>query len=365
MVEPNFDVEVESPEWRMESVDDMERPLTPSGYLIDSDLDLPIRHKTAPSAVEVEERPHTPGQGIVPHAEIGDCMDELPSFSPASSEAALSPSELQVSYTVNEDMPKTPGAEERGRWTPYSSGRAPATPGRETTLSEASTVRSPPLSSPLSFQSLQSNNLYTRTPRTPGRTTAHQKRARMMTASQGGNVFFPLLCDESLTGSPIIVSSPCRLSESSAETPEEKGVWMSAGVRTKPLQGLENMPGLLHEESRRETERFLLWREQRRWQKMRRKRRKLRQRHQSLKRVTALLSSPKGPYRCRSLCEEMRILHSVWKKGLDEEDASLLHITYERLKQQDNGFGWLSDTIWIPHPYILLNRQGENSNEFA
>ncbi|XP_029915078.1 histone-lysine N-methyltransferase SETD1B-A-like [Myripristis murdjan] len=365
VVEPNFDVEVESPEWRMESLDNMERPLTPSGYLIDSDPELPIRHKTTPSAVEVEERPHTPGQGIVAHVETGDCMDELLSFSPASSEAALSPSELQVSYTVNEDMPKTPGAEERGRWTPYSSGRAPATPGRETTLSEASTVRSPPLSSPLSFQSLQSNNLYTSTPRTPGRTTAHQKRARMMTTSQGGNVFFPLLCDESLTGSPIVVSSPCRLSESSADTPDEKGVWMSAGVRTKPLQGLENMPGLLHEESRRETERFLLLREQRRWQKMRRKRRKLRQRQRqrSLKRVTASLSSLKGPYRCRSLCEEMRILHSVWKKGLDEEDAGLLHITYERLKQQDNAFGWLSDTIWIHHPYSSLTRVSAEKSE--
>ncbi|KAM9391505.1 histone-lysine N-methyltransferase SETD1B-A-like [Pholidichthys leucotaenia] len=51
--------------------------------------------------------------------------------------------------------------------------------------------------------------------------------------------------------------------------------------------------------------------------------------------------------------KERRILHSVWKDGLDEEDSWFLQCTYESLREQDNGFGWLSDITWIPHPHIL------------
>lgn len=53
------------------------------------------------------------------------------------------------------------------------------------------------------------------------------------------------------------------------------------------------------------------------------------------------------------MCEERRILHSVWTDGLDEEDAALLRRTYQRLQEQDDGVGWLSDTLWTPHPHIL------------
>lgn len=52
----------------------------------------------------------------------------------------------------------------------------------------------------------------------------------------------------------------------------------------------------------------------------------------------------------------MTVLHSVWKDGLDEEDSKLLQVTYDRLLQQDNGFSWLSDTLWVPHPHILYYR---------
>lgn len=56
----------------------------------------------------------------------------------------------------------------------------------------------------------------------------------------------------------------------------------------------------------------------------------------------------------RSVREERRILHSIWKDGLDEEDGRLLRCTYERLQGQDDGCSWLSDTLWIPHPHILF-----------
>lgn len=119
----------------------------------------------------------------------------------------------------------------------------------------------------------------------------------------------------------------------------------------KPLQGLENMPGLLDEENRRETEKSPMRRKQlrrlkRRW--------RVRQRQRSLKRNAGSLSSHSRPQRWRSLGEERGILHWVWKDGLDEEDARLLKRTYHRLQEKDNGFGWISDTLWIHHPHILF-----------
>ncbi len=112
----------------------------------------------------------------------------------------------------------------------------------------------------------------------------------------------------------------------------------------KPLQGLENVPGLLDEEKRRETEKSILRRKQ-----LRRLKRRWRiyQRQTSVKRITH-----RHPRRLRLLCEERRTLHSVWKDGLDEEDARLLKCTYDRLLERDNGLGWISDILWTPHPHI-------------
>uniref|UniRef100_UPI0037E801B2 histone-lysine N-methyltransferase SETD1B-like n=1 Tax=Semicossyphus pulcher TaxID=241346 RepID=UPI0037E801B2 len=77
---------------------------------------------------------------------------------------------------------------------------------------------------------------------------------------------------------------------------------------------------------------------------------------------TLLKGGPYGAVLWRSLCEERRILHRVWKEGLDEEDAKLLQFTYERLQEQDNGCGWLSDTLWTPHP--LTEALSETSEEY-
>lgn len=351
--EPHLDVEMDSPEWSVESLENIEnlRPLTPTGCLMDSDPDLLIRSKPTSPAVEEVERPRTPGKGIVAELESEDSADEVLSLSPTSTELALAPSGPPAS--LYQDMPKTPGREDRSGWTQYSSGRAPATPGRETTMSVGSIAMCPALSSPPPVPCLSSNP-YITAPKTPGRdiilprrAIVHRRKTQMVTTSQ------PLLCDF-LRGSPISVSSPCSLSESSSDSADGRGVWISSGVRMKPLQGLENMPGLLDEENRRETEKSSLRRKQlrrlkRRW--------RMHQRQRSLKRITGALSSHGRPHRWRSLCEERRILHRVWKEGLDEEDARLLQCSYERLQEQHNGFGWISDTLWIPHPHILLNRE--------
>lgn len=339
-MEPDLDVEMESPEWTMKSLENIEnlRPLTPTGCMVDSDPDLLIRSKPTSPAAEEVERPQTPGKGIV--AELGseDSADEV--LSPTCSD----PSGL---YFLYQDMSKTPGREKRCGWTQYSSGRAPATPGRETTVLDGSTVICPPLSSPPPILSL-STNPYITAPKTPGRdiilprrAIVHRRKTQMVNNSQ------PLLCDEFLAA-----SSPCSLSESSSDTADGRGVWLSSGVRAKPLQGLENMPGLLDEDNRRETDKSIS--RQKQWKRLKRRWR-LRQRQKSLQRITGSLFSCSRPHRWRSLSEERRVLHSVWKEGLDEEDARLLQCTYERLQVQDNGFGWLSDTLWIPHPHILLS----------
>lgn len=67
------------------------------------------------------------------------------------------------------------------------------------------------------------------------------------------------------------------------------------------------------------------------------------------------LSPPQPLFRPRSEFEEMTILYDIWNGGIDEEDIRFLCVTYERLLQQDNGMDWLNDTLWVYHPYILLD----------
>ncbi|XP_044222898.1 histone-lysine N-methyltransferase SETD1B-A-like isoform X2 [Thunnus albacares] len=354
-VEPDLDVEMESTEWMVESLENIEncRPLTPTGCLVDSDPDLQIRSKPTSPAVEEVERPQTPGKGIV--AELGseESADEV--LSPTSSELVQAPSDPPGPYLLYQDMPKTPGREKRSEWTQYSSRRAPATPGREMNVLESSTVICSPLSSPPPISSLPTNP-YITAPKTPGRdiilprrAIVHRRKTQMLNNSR------PLLCDEFLA-----VSSPCSISESSSDTADGRGVWISSGVRAKPLQGLENMPGLLDEENRREADKSLSRRKH--WKRLKRRWR-IHQRQKSLQRITSSLFSCSRPHRRRSLFEDRRVLHSVWKEGLDEEDARLLQCTYERLQVQDDGFGWLSDTLWIPHPLTkVLTERNEEHN---
>nr|XP_020446083.1 histone-lysine N-methyltransferase SETD1B-like [Monopterus albus] len=347
-VEPDLDVEMESTEWMVESLENVEnlRPVTPTGCLVDSDPDLVIKSKPTSPAVEEVERPQTPGKGIVAELEIEDSdeVNEVLSLFPASGELIRAPSDLPAaSYLLYQEIPKTPGREERSGWTQYSSGRIPATPGREMPMSEGSTEMCPSLSSPPPISSLSSNP-YITAPKTPGRDIILPRRAivhRRKTKVEATSL--PFLCADSVRGSPITVSSPCSLSESSSDTADGRAVWISSGVKTKPLQGLENMPGLLDEEK------SILRRKQ--WRRLKRRWRTHHQ-HRSFKRITGSLSSHSCPRRWRSLYEEWKILHSVWKQGLDEEDARLLQCTYERLEEQDNGFGWLRDTHWVPHPHI-------------
>ncbi|XP_034396703.1 histone-lysine N-methyltransferase SETD1B-A-like [Cyclopterus lumpus] len=359
--ELHLDVEMESPDWTEESFGNIEnlRPLTPTGCFLDSDPDLLIRSKPTSPAEEVE-RPQTPGKGIVTELESEDSADEVFSISPTGTKLNLAPSDPPASYPSYQDMPKTPGREDGRGWTQSSSSRAPATPGRETTMSSGSTVMCPTLCSPLPVPYL-SNNPYVTAPKTPGRdiilprrTIVHRRKTQMVTTFQ------PPLYD-SLGCSPISVSSPCSLSGSSSDSADDKCRWFNSGVKKKPLQGLENMPGLLDEGNNRETERSSFRRKQ--WRRLKRRSRIQHQRR-SLQRINGSLPSHSHLHRWRSLCKERRILHSVWKEGLDEEDERLLQCTYERLQVQNNGFRWISDTLWISHPLtkVLPEESGEQTS---
>ncbi|XP_038853469.1 histone-lysine N-methyltransferase SETD1B-like [Salvelinus namaycush] len=363
VVEPDFAVEIDSPEWSVESPDNVEnlRPLTPTGSLGNSDSDLLFKSKPTPPAVEEVELPHTPGRGAEALLESEeDSMDHLLSLSPTNSEP-LSQSRpthppALASYPTYEDMPKTPGRDERGLWNPLTPWRVPVTPGRE--------EFSPTPCSPFPLPSL-STSLYIRTPRTPGRDfiptkITHRNTTVMLASSQRTNGA-PLSCDEMLTDSPVLASSPSSLSESSAETPGHGCVWLNpnpGSQRKIPLQGLENWSGLADVENQREMEKCS-WRrvQPRMMRKMRRRMRWRMRRWQRMRSVQRAMPSVFSASPCRrSRSEEMTVLHSVWKEGLDEEDSKLLQVTYDRLLQQDNGFSWLSDTLWVPHPHILYYR---------
>ncbi|TNN86481.1 Histone-lysine N-methyltransferase SETD1B-A [Liparis tanakae] len=172
--ELHLDVEMESPDWTEESFGNIEnlRPVTPTGCLLDSDPDLLIRSKPT-SPAEEAERPQTPGKGIVTELESEDSADEVFSISPTGTEVNLASSDPPASYPSYQDVPQTPGREDGRGWTPSRSGRAPATPGRETTMSS---VMCPTLCSPLPVPYL-SNNPYVTAPKTPGRDIILPQRA--------------------------------------------------------------------------------------------------------------------------------------------------------------------------------------------
>ncbi|KAJ8286506.1 hypothetical protein GJAV_G00039960 [Gymnothorax javanicus] len=65
-------------------------------------------------------------------------------------------------------------------------------------------------------------------------------------------------------------------------------------------------------------------------------------------------SPPRPRFHPRSEFEEMTILYDLWNEGIDEEDIGLLKHTYDQMLQQDSGHDWLNDTLWVPHPHILL-----------
>ncbi|XP_040928361.1 histone-lysine N-methyltransferase SETD1B-A-like [Betta splendens] len=328
-VDPDLEVVMESPEWTRESPQNLEavRPLTPTGCLLDNDPELLIKSKPTSPAAEEVERPQTPGKGIVAELEGEDSGEASEALSPLLCDFVPALADLPLaSCPFYQEMPKTPGEEERSGWTECTSERTLATPGREMLEGSAVTHHSsPPPPSNLSV------NPYITAPKTPGRDIILPRRATVHRRKAAAG---PLPCDDSLHGSPTSASSPGSASLPSSDPPDDRSAWSSSCVRTKPLQGLENMPGLLGKEA------FLL----------RRRRLKRRWRDHQAKRNPSSLSSHGRPRRRRSLCEARRILHSVWKEGLDEEDARLLLCAYERLQEQDSGFGWLSDTVWIHHP---------------
>lgn len=313
------DAELEDPAGLQGPLLEYLRPVTPTGSLVDSDPEKLVTSKATPPTVQELDRPHTPGKGIVVELECEDSSDEI-----SSEPTMVSSTECETSY---QDRPRTPGRENTGCCFLCGSVRGP---DRE--VAECSTVTQLPASS------------YVRAPKTPGRdiNLSHRdivfsRKTEMSTASP------------TVRGDSHRASSPCGFSDSSSSDGRE--TWVSTGVRAKcPLQGLENMPGLLYEGSRREEEESFSKRKQKRKLKMERWRLKINQRQRSFKRVGASLSCQ----RRRSPIEERRILHKVWKDGLDEEDARLLHCAYDRLQAQECVSGWVSHTLWTAHPHILF-----------
>ncbi|KAK7933860.1 hypothetical protein WMY93_004756 [Mugilogobius chulae] len=334
----HHDVEMLSPEWTCDSPESM-RPPTPTGYLADSDPDL-LRSKPTSPADEELERPRTPGRGIL--SEIGsDESDVSDSHVTVPFTSVLTPPEAQIPRSLYQDVSMViPGAEER--FCQYSSVKAPATPGRDM-------LDSSPVTSPLCLGS----NVYTRIPKTPGRdiilprrSIVHQRKTQIANTMLVGCSTYSL--------SPS--SSFCEYWSDSAE---DLGVHRRPKVRPKPLQGLENMPGVFDKENCRGVKRSSLRRKELKTKKWR-----VQQWQKSLKRFTGVQPVSAWAHRWRTHCEERRILHSVWKEGLDEEDAELLKCTYERLQEQDSGLGWLGDTLWIHHPYILYMTGSARSEGF-
>ncbi|KAM8885096.1 histone-lysine N-methyltransferase SETD1B-A-like [Spinachia spinachia] len=317
----DLDVEMESPDWTEELFGNTEnlRPLTPTGCVLDSDPDLLMRSKPTSPAEEEAEQPQTPGKGIV---------TELGSEDSANEAFSLYLSDATGSYPPYRDTPKTPGREdERGR-PRHASGRAPATPGRGAAMSPGSTAVRPTCCSPPPEPYLSSNP-YVTAPKTPGKDIVLPRRAVVhRRKTQRGTTLQPLSYDRP-GFSPVPVASSCSLPESSSDSTDEKGTWMNPGVKKKPLQGLENMPRRLYEENSRERERWSSRRK--RWRRLKRRWR-IRHRRNSSDRTDGSLTSRSRLHRWRSLCEERRILHSVWREGLDEEDERLLRSAYEMLQ---------------------------------
>ncbi|CAL8332699.1 unnamed protein product [Arctogadus glacialis] len=333
-MEATFDLPMDSPEWRPDSPATLGtlRPPTPTGSLGYGDPDLLVGGKPTPPA----ERPRTPGRGVAGEDSADEFLS-LPLTGRLMANPLLSPSpELHASYPADQDRPKTPGREEgRGWGLPHASARVPATPGGAASPSKEAPAAmfTPPLSS--------CSHPYVRTPRTPGRDIVLRhgppaRRRRRRSGAMGGRGGPPS------EGSPL----PHRfLPDSSAEPQASKGPLVTLATTSRPLQGLENMPGLLHSDGQRAACRESG--EQWRWQRERRVRRKRRRRWVRQRRRRRWSKSPpcRSPPWSRSQCEETEVLHDVWREGLDEEDARLLLLSHQRLLRRDNGLGWLSDTL--------------------
>lgn len=316
IAELDHDTDLEGPIGRRASFVEYLRPVTPTGSVVDSDPDLLVRSKPASPAVQELDRPQTPGTGIMLELECEDLTEEV-----TTEPNIVSCTQLETLY---QDRPRTPG---RGNKNHSAFCGSVGEPDRE--AEECSTLTWLPAAS------------YVRAPKTPGRDIilsrrdiGYRRKTALNSASQ------TLVCDSHRA------FSPCCISDSSSSSSDARETRISSGVRAKPLQGLENMPGLLCEGSWTETEESFLKRKQKRLKR----RWKLHHRHRALRRVGVPLSC----HRRRSPSEEKRILHKVWKDGLDEEDARLLHCTYDRLQAEDCGLGWINDTLWTPHPHILL-----------
>ncbi|XP_077457807.1 histone-lysine N-methyltransferase SETD1B-A-like [Stigmatopora argus] len=289
---------------------ELEAPVTPSGPLTPgARLEMLPQEKPAPLQVEVEtERREWGFDASVsrPLTPSGCLLDSDPDLLIQSKTTSPVATEAERPHTPGKGIASHSGSEDenfsmtlRELHLPPSGVSSlleepPRTPGREDA------------GAPEDVNPTDSRfRTFICPPKTPGRDLLPRRRSLMANTANGG---FP--------------------GSSSPSSSDDGGLRTRSGLREMPLQRLENMPGLLHSERR--------WKN--RWSL---KRRRARGNHRF---------SRGAPHKLRSGREERRVLHGVWKEGLDEEDRKLLRWTYERLQEWDEEWGWISDIRWIDHP---------------
>ncbi|KAJ8263256.1 hypothetical protein COCON_G00157130 [Conger conger] len=193
--EPEIEVEADLPEVKMEPHEDFGnlRPPTPTGSLVDSDLDVRLKGKFSSPTAEEEELPRTPGREAVALLEAEVPVEKLlppasivPHPIPCSApiievQSLLLPPGLlpdlppSTRITADEDLPRTPGRDLMTKVAKclgksQSTDTVPITPGSEAPLTGSSlTLSSPHIpGSPFSYPS-QSPGVSAGIPRTPGR----------------------------------------------------------------------------------------------------------------------------------------------------------------------------------------------------
>nr|XP_021327801.1 histone-lysine N-methyltransferase SETD1B isoform X1 [Danio rerio] len=342
------------------------RPITPTGFLSDSDPDIEMGRKFSPPAIEEVDLPHTPGRCL----ELEDDENNiLPPGPPTPLPPPPSPTGIKElpssplyygipllsSYPGYEEIPKTPGrVNDPGfvfhseRITPpqepsrtlespcnpflssFADSGIPRTPGRDMSLS-------PPVlnhrerhvqhrellkygqrhrNSDFAQSDVQTNNFSKNNSHTPRSDTARLKRRRERLKKRQRMIELQRSrrCIDLNTHSSLQVSSATTKPTNQSLEPLDR----VSNIRTEESDNSQQI------ETQRLSESSYV------------------RRDSSL--TPHLIFTP------RSKRREKLVLHAVWTKGVNEEEIRHLKASYERLVVEDNEYDWLRRIRWIPHP---------------
>ncbi|XP_057213095.1 histone-lysine N-methyltransferase SETD1B-A [Triplophysa rosa] len=351
------------------------RPITPTGSLSDSDLEMDLGCRLSPPAVEVVELPHTPG-GCLENDELEDHV--LPPGPPTPLPPPPSPTGTQelpcsplydcpplaLSYPVYEERPKTPGRmngpahiyDSEGmtssglrignplcfpNTSPCADSGIPRTPGRDMSLSppvvnqrDLWADRHPP------SQELVHMWAGGRRPRTPD----HQNANLDIDGHSNHQVSATLDATRLKRRRERIKMKRRKIEMQQIKqfrTANERSLLHVEDVSTKSSSNqilrpsnhicdaprrLDDSPNQRVLEKPRPQESSYPWRT---WRESR---------------PHISMFSP------RSKRREKLLIHAVWTKGVNEEEIAHLKATYEKLLLQNNDRDWLRKTRWNPHP---------------